>query len=234
MDLALFDLDETVICEDSASLWLRWLVEKKLAPLSLLKKEQELMKDYYRGQLSMECYMHATLAPLVGYSTQEVTGWVESFIQQEILPRVYPQAREQLDWHRQRGDHILIISASGEHLVAPIARQLGADTALAIGVALKDNRITGETYGVLTFREGKVLRINEWLNNSPHLCFSNTYGYSDSINDRPMLEFVDYATVINPNNQLADLAILHDWNIAHWHGKYLIHNHTSLGYETGL
>lgn len=229
MDLALFDLDETLISEDSASLWLRWLVTQNLAPLSLLEQEQALMKDYYRGQLSMECYMHATLAPLVGYSTQEVATWIEHFIQQEILPRVYPQAWEQLDWHRQRGDHILIISASGEHLVAPIAHHLGADTALAIGVALEDNLITGKTYGVLTFREGKVLRINHWLTNSPHLSFANIYGYSDSINDQAMLAFVDYATVINPSNQLADLAILHDWNMVHWRSEYPRHNPSFLG-----
>lgn len=216
MDLALFDLDETLISDDSSGLWLRWLVDEGLAPPELAEQEQYLMKQYYQGNLSMSCYMESTLSPLVGKHTVEVAGWVERFIAHDILPRIYPQARKLLAWHRDRGDYIVIISATGEHLVNPIAQCFSANAALAIGVAVEDNRYTGKTYGTLTYREGKVERLKQWLAESPQLDFQRTYGYSDSINDKPLLEYVDRAAVINPGTELVDLAILHDWDIHHW------------------
>ncbi|MBW5823581.1 HAD family hydrolase [Yersinia kristensenii] len=216
MDLALFDLDETLISDDSSGLWLRWLVDEGLAPPELAEQEQYLMKQYYQGNLSMSCYMESTLSPLVGKHTVEVAGWVERFIARDILPRIYPQARKLLAWHRDRGDYIVIISATGEHLVNPIAQCFSANAALAIGVTVEDNRYTGKTYGTLTYREGKVERLKQWLAESPQLDFQRTYGYSDSINDKPLLEYVDRAAVINPGTELVDLAILHDWDIHHW------------------
>lgn len=109
MDLALFDLDETLIDDDSASLWIRWLVGQGFAPAELELQEQQLMQLYYQGKLSMEDYMQATLAPLTGLSVQTVAGWVQRYIRRDILPRVYPAARERLQWHRERGDCILVI-----------------------------------------------------------------------------------------------------------------------------
>ncbi|CNG81979.1 putative hydrolase [Yersinia kristensenii] len=216
MDLALFDLDETLISDDSSGLWMRWLVDEGLASHELAEQEQYLMKQYYQGNLSMSCYMESTLSPLVGKHTVEVADWVERFIARDILPRIYPQARKLLAWHRDRGDYIVIISATGEHLVNPIAQCFSANAALAIGVAVEDNRYTGKTYGTLTYREGKVERLKQWLTESPQLDFQRTYGYSDSINDKPLLEYVDRAAVINPGTELVDLAILHDWDIHHW------------------
>lgn len=90
MDLALFDLDETLIDDDSASLWIRWLVGQGFAPAELELQEQQLMQLYYQGKLSMEDYMQATLAPLTGLSVQTVAGWVQRYIRRDILPRVYP------------------------------------------------------------------------------------------------------------------------------------------------
>ncbi|CNH42434.1 putative hydrolase [Yersinia frederiksenii] len=216
MDLALFDLDETLISDDSSGLWLRWLVDEGLAPIELAEQEQYLMKQYYQGNLSMSCYMESTLSPLVGKHQSEVAGWVARFIERDILPSVYPQARKLLTWHRERGDYIVIISATGEHLVTPIAQYFSANAALSIGVELENNRYTGKTYGTLTYREGKVERLKQWLAESPQLDFHRTYGYSDSINDKPLLEYVDRAAVINPGTELVDLAILHDWDIHHW------------------
>ncbi len=216
MDLALFDLDETLIDDDSASLWMRWLVTEGFAPAELEQQEQQLMQLYYQGKLSMEDYMQATLAPLAGLNTQTVAGWVQRYIRRDILPRVYPAARERLLWHRERGDCILVISATGEHLVAPIAAQLGADGALAIGVEVQDGRFTGNTYGTMTYQQGKVTRLKTWLAEHPELSFEHSHGYSDSLNDKAMLEYVDSATVINPDTELKALAVEQGWEICRW------------------
>lgn len=216
MDLALFDLDETLICEDSTGLWLRWLVSQGFAPAALIDEERALMEQYYQGSLSMEAYMHTTLSPLTGMAASTVSGWIRRFIQRDILPRVYPAARERMRWHQQRGDTVIVISASGEHLVAPIAEQLGASGALAIGVEIIDDRYSGQTYGTMTYKEGKVSRLNDWLQETQTPPYSRTWAYSDSINDLPMLEHADHAWVINPAEPLSQLAQQRGWEICHW------------------
>ena len=215
MDLALFDLDETLISEDSTSLWLRWLVSEGFAPPSLLDEERVLMEHYYQGCLSMEAYMRTTLAPLAGLATRTVEGWIGRFIQRDILPRVYPQARERLEWHRQRGDLILVISASGEHLVNPIAAALGADVALAVGVSIVDERYSGGIFGTITYQQGKLTRLAEWQAEQPHR-FDKIWAYSDSMNDAPMLQHADFARVINPAPPLHALAEQHGWEVHRW------------------
>lgn len=216
MDLALFDLDETLICEDSTGLWLRWLVSQGFAPADLIEQEQVLMARYYQGSLSIEEYMATTLSPLIGMGTLTVSGWVRRFIQRDILPRVYPSARERMAWHQQRGDTVMVVSASGEHLVVPIAEQLGAHGALAIGVEIIDDRYSGQTYGTMTYKEGKVTRLNDWLAIQNDSAFTKTWAYSDSMNDLPMLEHADHAHVINPAEPLHQLAQQRGWEVCHW------------------
>lgn len=216
MDLAVFDLDETLICDDSTSLWLRWLVSQGFAPPALLGQEQALMQQYYQGTLEIEGYMHTILTPLAGMSTLTVSGWIRRFIQRDILPRVYPAARERLAFHQQRGDTIVIISASGEHLVAPIAEQLGAHGALAIGVEIVDQRYSGLTFGTMTYKEGKVVRLNRWKAEQEAARFQQTWAYSDSMNDLPLLAQADRAYVINPDALLEQEALRRGWEVCRW------------------
>lgn len=213
MDLALFDLDETLICEDSTGLWLRWLVSQGFAAEELLEQERLLMAQYYQGTLAMEEYMSTTLSPLAGMAAPTVAGWIRRFIQRDILPRVYPSARERISWHQQRGDTVIVISASGEHLVEPIAQHLGADGALAIGVEIVDGRYSGATYGTMTYKEGKVTRVADWKKDKS---FRHTWAYSDSKNDLPMLEHADHAHVINPDEWLHQEAVTRGWEVCRW------------------
>ena len=216
MDLALFDLDETIISKDSTGLWLHWMVQQGFTSADILQQEQALMAQYYTGDMSMADYMTTTLAPLTGLSVSTVSHWIDRFIQRDILPRVYPAARERLQWHQQRGDTIIIISASGEHLVTPIAQQLGADCAMAVGVEIVDGIYSGQFCGTLTYKEGKVTSIKQWLEQDLARQFDKTWAYSDSINDVPMLEFADQAFVINPGDPLRAIAGERGWEVCHW------------------
>lgn len=216
MDLAVFDLDETVICADSTGLWLRWLVLQGFAREALLAQEQALMAEYYAGTLAMEDYMALTLSPLAGLAAPTVAGWVRRWIQRDILPRVYPEARDRISWHQQRGDKVVICSASGEHLVTPIAERLGAHGALAIGVEVVDNRYSGQTYGTMTYKEGKVARLSDWRALQQEQDFAHTWAYSDSMNDLPLLAQADHALVINPDALLHQEALNRGWQVCRW------------------
>lgn len=93
MDLALFDLDETLICADSTGLWLRWLESQGFAGKELLQQEQRLMQSYYQGTLAIEDYMYLSLSPLIGLSAETVSAWVDRFIRRDILPALPGGAR---------------------------------------------------------------------------------------------------------------------------------------------
>lgn len=216
MDLALFDLDETLICANSNSLWMRWLVSQGYAPETLIGEEQALMAQYRQGEIPLETYMNRTLAPLTGMATLTVSGWVRRFIQRDIVPRVYPAARERLAWHQQRGDTIMLISAGGEHLLTPIAQRLGLHGALAVGVEIIDDRYSGQPCCPLNGQTGHASHPADWQALQQEADFHHTWAYSDSISDLSLLEQADHACVINPDAQLLQEAQQRGWEVSRW------------------
>lgn len=216
MDLALFDLDETLICADSNNLWMRWLVSQGYAPEALIAEEQVLMQQYCQGTLSLDAYMNRTLAPLAGMATLTVSGWVRRFIQRDILPRVYPAAHERLAWHRQRGDTIMLVSAGGDHLLTPIAQRLGLHGALAINVEIINDRYSGQPCRLLHDRPGPAAHLSDWKALRQEKRFHHTWAYSDSIRDLPLLEQADHPWAINPDALLLQEAQQRGWEISRW------------------
>lgn len=213
--LAVFDLDETLIAADSASLWIAYLVEQGIAPASLLEEEQEMMKAYAKGEMDMDAYMAATLKPIAGMDYQALNALVDDFVEKKIKPALYDDAIERIQWHKKRGDKVLIISATGEHLVKPIAAMIGADDAIAIKLEHINGILTGKTSGTLTYQHGKVIRMKAWLDEQDTQ-FKGSYGYSDSINDLPMLDAVDRPFAVNPDPALALHAQMNEWTIMDW------------------
>ena len=215
MALALFDLDDTLLNGDSATLWFHFMVTKGVASQAMLAKEEQMMAYYYAGQLDMAEYMAFTLQPLAGRSVHEVMTWVQEFVNSTISQRFFTEGLASIAKHRAQGDRIVIVSASGEHIVKPIAALLGVTDVLAIELEEKAGIYTGETKGVLSFREGKVSRLKSWIEQE-HETLVGSCGYSDSINDQPMLTLVEQANVINPADALLALAQKQGWSILDW------------------
>ncbi|BEV73530.1 HAD family hydrolase [Paludibacterium sp. THUN1379] len=215
MSLAIFDLDDTLVDGDSSSMFLQYLVDAGLAAADMLAREAAMMADYRAGQLGMEDYMLFTMQPLQGKSVQEVATWTADYIQQRILPRLFPQALAALADYRAVGRRIVIISATGDHIVQPIARALGVDDALAIQLETREGCYTGRTRGTLTYQHGKVSRLHDWLAEQGET-LANSHGYSDSINDVPLLEAVSQAHVVNPDARLAAVAAERHWPQLAW------------------
>ncbi|MBN3786280.1 HAD family hydrolase [Burkholderia sp. Ac-20353] len=215
MALAIFDMDDTLVDGDSSHLWLRFQVEHGLAPADMVPREAELLRAYYAGTLAMEDYMDYTLTPLRGLTRDDVEPWVDRFIEAVIVPRVFPLALRQLAHHRARGDRVLVISASGEHLVAPIARRLGVADTIGIELEVADGVYSGRTRGVLSYREGKVTRLRAWLERHGET-LDGSYGYSDSLNDIPLLQAVHHPSVVNPDDTLRREAQRRQWTELAW------------------
>ena len=164
MALAIFDLDETLIHGDCATLWseqmgrLGWV-----DPQSFMQRNNELMAAYSKGELAMEVFMDFSLEPLIGRTPEEVAHLVGPWVEDYIEPIIFSDATKTIAAHRKAGDRILVISASGTHLVKPIAERLGVDEVLGIELEVKGGIYTGNTVGTLTYREGKITRLLEWL-----------------------------------------------------------------------
>ncbi len=217
MNLALFDLDETLINGDCSSLWSAFMVEQGWVadPDFFLQQDAEMMRLYAVGQMDMTEYMNWTLTPLKGRSEADVAVMVEKFVHEVIAGRVYDDARQCLSQHHAQGHRTIVISASGEHLVAPIARYLGIGETLAIGVETCNGLFTGFTQGVLTFREGKVTRLMALLDQDDTQ-LANASFYSDSHNDLPLLTKVGKPCAVNPDAILLQHARQAGWPIHAW------------------
>ncbi len=216
MALAIFDLDDTLISGDCASLWnahigtLGWV-----DGAAFNARNDALMDAYAKGELAMEDYMAFSLEPMIGRTTASVHARVEAFIDQVIEPRFYADARRTVAQHRNDGDRIVVVSASGQHLVQPIAARLGIEDVLSIDLESADGRYTGHTTGVLTYREGKVIRLQQWLQSESDT-LAGSYFYSDSRNDLPLLSMVTYPNTVNPDPVLRAHAQQAGWPVLRW------------------
>lgn len=216
MALAIFDLDETLIHGDCASLWSEQMVRLSWVDgESFLRRDRELMDAYGKGHLKMEDYMAFSLEPLIGRSQEEVEHLVEPWVEDFIEPIIFSEATRTIAAHRKAGDRILVISASGVHLVGPIAARLGIDEYLGIDLEVVNGIYTGKTVGTLTYREGKITRLLEWLDQEEENLEGASF-YSDSRNDLPLLLKVDHPHVVNPDPVLREHAEQHGWPILHW------------------
>ncbi|MFC6298291.1 HAD-IB family hydrolase [Pseudomonas sp. CCM 7893] len=216
MALVIFDLDETLIHGDCATLWseqmgrLGWVDGE-----SFMRKNDELMAAYSRGELAMEDFMAFSLEPMIGRTPEEIEHLVEPWVEDIIEPLIYSDATRTIAKHRQNGDRILVISASGTHLVKPIAARIGIDEVLGIELEIKHGVYSGHTVGVLTYREGKITRLMQWLEQEGE-SLEGAYFYSDSRNDLPLLLKVENPQVVNPDPVLREQAEKAGWPIHHW------------------
>ncbi|MFC6301796.1 HAD-IB family hydrolase [Pseudomonas sp. CCM 7893] len=216
MALALFDLDETLIKGDSSTLWSREMVRLGWVDGALfMEQDTQLMSAYSDGKLVMEDYMAFSLVPMAGRRESEVAACVADFIRRVIAPAVYQEARKTIDTHRAIGDRLLVISASGAHLVKPIAAYLGIDDVLAIDLETERGCFSGCTQGVLTYREGKVTRLMEWLQAEGESLEGASF-YSDSRNDLPLLSQVSQPYTVNPDPVLRAHAQAAGWPVLSW------------------
>ncbi|MFB9147704.1 HAD family hydrolase [Halomonas alkalicola] len=217
MRLALFDLDDTLLDGDCSALWNDWMVECGWidSPGEYLARTQAMNAAYHAGRLKLEQFLALTLSPLMGRHEEEVAAEVEAFVAERIVPRFFPQGHALVARHRDDGDLPLLISASSRHLVGPVARWLGIEQVIAVEPALEAGRFTGATTGVLSYRGGKVTRLESWLAErnatASHLCF-----YSDSQNDLPLLNRVDRPVAVNPDPVLAEVARVEGWERLDW------------------
>lgn len=213
MALALFDLDNTLIAGDSDHGWGEFLVAKQVVDADYYKQmNDQFYADYQQGQLDMSAYLEFSLAPLGKLAPEELNGLHNEFMSTVIEPMWLPKAETLLQQHRDKGDTLMIITSTNRFVVEPICNKLGVNLLIATELEQQNSRYTGRVFGVPSFKEGKVTRLNQWLDQSEHNLVGSSF-YSDSINDLPLLEIVDHPVAVDPCPQLKEVAQQRNWEI---------------------
>jgi len=213
MALAFFDLDNTLVAGDTAQAFAEYIAASDLpTPNDFLTVNLAYMAEYDAGTLNLEDYMRYTLSPLFILDAEQRATLIHQFIQDVVKTMSLPKAFDLLAQHQQDGDELIIISATGSHLVAPIAAYLGVKHSLGVDLEYQDGRITGALVGTPTFREGKVIRAEQWAKDNGHT-MDNIYFYSDSHNDLPLLEKAHFPIAVDPDPTLEKIATERGWKV---------------------
>ena len=219
MALAIFDLDNTLLAGDSDFLWGQFLVKKGLVDKRNYEQENQRYYDEYKaGNLDIYEFLAFSLKPLTMHSKCLLEDLREEFIREEIKSILLPKAFALIEEHSNKGDVLMIITATNRFITAPIAKEFGIDNLLATEPEIINNQYTGQVKGVPCFQQGKVTRLNEWLQQTGHH-LQNSWFYSDSHNDIPLLEQVSYPVAVDPDEKLSQYATQHGWKIMHLHSE---------------
>lgn len=213
MALAIFDLDHTLLNGDSDYLWGEYMVANQIVDKAEYQLENKaFLRDYQLGQLDNNRYLQFALKPLTQHPVEQLYNWRDDYVKNWIKPIVANGTPNLLEQHRETGDTLIIVSATNLFITEPIAELLGIAHILSTQPEIIDDRYTGRYLGIPTYKEGKVAALNAWLEDSEHR-LDDSYFYSDSINDLPLLEQVSTPVAVNPDEKLLVIAEERGWQI---------------------
>lgn len=219
MNLALFDLDNTLLDGDSDFEWSQFLISIGVLDRELFEaKNLHFYEQYKAGTLDIHEFLDFQLKPLSRHSRHLLDGWHQQFMRDKIMPMITPQARALVAKHRDAGDLCVIITATNSFVTAPIAREFGIEHLIATEPEQKDGKFTGGVAGVPSFREGKIIRLEQWLEERgwSWASFDQSTFYSDSLNDLPLLLKVKTPVAVKPDATLKTYAEQACWPILVW------------------
>ena len=216
MNLALFDLDNTLLAGDSDYEWGQFLVDRGVLDRDEYEAQNKAYyKQYVAGTLDIHEYLGFALRPLACHTSEELAHWHADFMRLRIVPMIGAPARELVQGHHRAGDLCAIVTATNSFVTRPIATEFGVRHLIATEPETRDGRFTGRVAGIPCFREGKIRRVEDWLAGQGHTMsgFARSTFYSDSHNDLPLLERVNSPVAVDPDRQLAAEARRRGWAV---------------------
>jgi len=211
--LVIFDLDETIIGTDSDHAWGMYVVDKGLVDeVNYRETNQQFFDDYKQGIMNVDAYMAFSCAILGKYDQQFLFDHRAKYLIDHIEPHILPKANSLIQSHQEKGDTVIVITATVDFLTRPIVESLGIDTLIAPVAEIVDGRYTGGITGTVSIGAGKVARLEQWLKGQ-EITMKDSRFYSDSINDLPLLERVDQAVAVDPDEKLSRVARERSWPI---------------------
>lgn len=214
MNLALFDLDNTLLAGDSDHAWSQFLIDEGILDRDSFESRNDAYYEQYKeGTLDIFEYLSFQASPLVGRSVAELDAWHDKYMAVAVRPMVLPKARALIATHAS--DLSAIVTATNDFITAPIARELGVQHLIASELERIGCHFTGRAAGTPAFQEGKIERVRQWLGGMDRdlSSFARSTFYSDSHNDIPLLEAVTHPVAVDPDNILRAHANERGWPI---------------------
>lgn len=213
MSMALFDLDNTLLCGDSDYLWGEYLARIGIVDEAVHRRENARFFDQYRsGTLDIDAFLAFQLRPLADNALPDLLAWRDRFVREEIAPLVLEKALELVEEHRHKRHQLAIVTSTNAFITRPIADLFRIAHLLATEPEFDGSRYTGAYVGVPCSGEGKVQRVKEWAACN-ELALAGSWFYSDSYQDLPLLSLVDHPVAVDPDDALREHATRAGWPV---------------------
>ena len=213
-NLALFDLDNTLLAGDSDYNWSLFLISEGLLDAKMhFERNEKFYADYKTGQLNIVEFLKFQLKPLSEHPKAFLDELHLKYMQKIIRPMMTVKAQNLVDKHKAAGDLCIVITATNSFVTKPIATAFGIEHLIGSDPEMVNGQYTGGVTGVPTYQEGKVTRINQWLaERGQHLSdFEVSYFYSDSHNDLPLMKLVTNPVAVDADEILTAYAQEQAW-----------------------
>ncbi|OTG85611.1 haloacid dehalogenase [Acinetobacter sp. ANC 4558] len=214
MKLALFDLDHTLLNIDSDHSWGEFLINEGLVdPVHHRAMNDKFYEDYKAGQLDPIAYNEFVFEFLTQHDNEYLTQLHSLFMEKIIRPQMRPDGFDAIQRHKDAGHQLVGITATSDFITVPIFQEFGISEIIATNAEVIDGKYSGKVINVPSFQKGKLVRLDQWLQGRE---VTESWAYSDSINDRFLLEYADHAIAVSPDDRLTTLAKEQDWDIQDW------------------
>lgn len=213
-NIALFDLDNTLLAGDSDYNWGLFLINEGLLDAKThQERNDQFYLDYKNGTLDIYKFLEFQLKPLSEHPKAFLDALHLKYMDQVIRPMMTQKAQALVDSHKAAGDLCVVITATNSFVTKPIATAYGIEHLIGTDPEVVDGQYTGGVQGVPSFQEGKVTRIKAWLNSRGQQLesFNKSYFYSDSHNDLPLMKLVTNPVAVDADETLTRYAIEHQW-----------------------
>ncbi len=216
MNLVLFDLDNTLLVGDSDFEWAQFLIAKGVLDREVHEaRNQAFFDDYKAGTLDIHAFLEFQLAPLARHPREQLDRWHADYMATRIRPMIGAPARALVQRHLDEGSLCAVVTATNSFVTGPIAREFGIPHLVATIPAHEDGRFTGKPRGTPAFKAGKIERVEAWLESLGLWwgAFAQSWFYSDSHNDLPLMSKVTRPVAVDPDDTLRGHARDAGWPI---------------------
>ncbi|MEN9966743.1 MAG: hypothetical protein RL416_900 [Pseudomonadota bacterium] len=214
MNLALFDLDNTILAGDSDYNWSRFLIQEGYLDGAIhAEKNEKFYADYKAGTLDIYAFVEFQFKPLARNPRTVLNQLLKKYVEEVIKPMITEKARALVKRHQDEGDLIIVITATNSFITKPIAELFGIENLIGTDPEEKEGEFTGKVSGLPSFKEGKVTRLEAWLKgkNLSLASFEKSYFYSDSHNDLPLMQKVTHPVAVDSDDILSEYAQSKGW-----------------------
>ncbi len=214
MNLALFDLDNTILAGDSDYNWSRFLIQEGYLDGAIhAEKNEKFYADYKAGTLDIYAFVEFQFKPLARNPRNILNQLLKKYVEEVIKPMITEKAYALVGKHHEEGDLLIVITATNSFITKPIAALFGIENLIGTDPEEKEGEFTGKVSGLPSFKEGKVTRLEAWLKNKNLSLadFKKSYFYSDSHNDLPLMQKVTHPVAVDSDDILTEYANSKGW-----------------------